>query len=48
MLVFEKRKLLEVVMVLKFLLNCCDIVILVKDYVKFGDILNVIEKVGGN
>ncbi|WP_194442433.1 phenylalanine--tRNA ligase subunit beta [Pseudoalteromonas simplex] len=44
----EKRKLPEAVAVSKFPSNRRDIAILVEDHVKSGDILNVIEKVGGN
>ncbi len=44
----EKRKLPEAVVVSKFPSNRRDIAILVEDHVKSGDILNVIEKVGGN
>ncbi|TMP76994.1 phenylalanine--tRNA ligase subunit beta, partial [Pseudoalteromonas ruthenica] len=44
----ETRKLPEAVIVSKFPSNRRDIAILVADDVKIGDILNSIEKVGGN
>jgi len=44
----EKRNLPEAVGVSKFPSNRRDIAILVEDQVKSGDILSVIEKVGGN
>ncbi|WP_404340395.1 phenylalanine--tRNA ligase subunit beta [Pseudoalteromonas mariniglutinosa] len=44
----EKRKLPEAVGISKFPSNRRDIAILVEDQVKSGDILEVIEKVGGN
>lgn len=44
----EKRKLPEAVGVSKFPSNRRDIAILVENQVKSGDILSVIEKVGGN
>lgn len=41
-------KLLLVVLVLCFLLNCCDIVIMVKDEVCVGNVFFYIENIGVN